>query len=226
MSEQTNATTMNGHEIEKTRDQLDFKELKDMMQYYGLSGENPKERIDKLRQAPDEAIVMFLVDLNRRLQGSDNSLVYDSPMKVGDKPMLHPKDRYRVLSAAIDGIRHAPETVNPARVGDVLALTVLMTHPFADGNGRTARTVGFMYREEFDQQEGATAFDVVTESRDERRRRGEALVVESYLPRIAFGAQADPEQVEQYISDLLTKEDAPYVGLGGPRSPLYAEGGE
>ena len=126
MPEQSSHTTSNGYEIQNPREILDFNELQTMVQEYGIEGVTPAERAESFKRLPEENIAYFMTDLNRRLQGSDDTLVHDRVMKIGEKKLIKPEDRYDLFTGVIDSIQSAPEDINPARIGDSLALATVM----------------------------------------------------------------------------------------------------
>lgn len=216
-------TTSNGYEIEHPREKLDIDEFQAMLGEYSLGGDTPQDRVEALKSQPKESFALFLTDLNRRLQGSDDTLVHDEPMKIGDKETVAPEDRYDLFTSIYEKIQHADQAINPARVGDALALTTVMLHPFKDGNGRTARVLGYLYRADFNNPEDVQDFNQLTEPRDEARERG-GFVINGYVPRLGEGAnQSDPTAIDQYINRVLEEEaDNLYTGPYG-QAQLRAE---
>jgi hypothetical protein len=197
-------TTSNGHEIEHNREQLTFSELNEMLDSYELNGANPEERASKLRSIDPQNLALFMSDVNRRTQGSDDSLIHDKVMKIGDKETIEPAERYETFLALDEKIRATDPSINPERVGDALALTTVLLHPFKDGNGRTARLLGFIYREDFDAVDASETFDQLAESRDSIRDSG-GFMINGYVPYMSEGSsQSSPKDVEQYIAQILT----------------------
>lgn len=219
MSESSTVTTVNGFEIEHQRNILTFAELQEMTSGYGITGANPIERLRSLKQMSEEGVALFLTDMNRRLQGSDGSLVHNGTMKVGETPTIAPEDRYSIFSSIIDQIRRMPSDTNPARVGDTLALTTILLHPFKDGNGRTARMLGLIFRDNYDDPDASEVFAKLAASREQIRATGADTVI-SYAPELPKEAQSDPTAVGQYLSTLLTEEYPGYVALGYDYAPL------
>lgn len=216
--------TENGHSIEKPREKLTAEELKEALDTYGLGGETPEERLQSLRGASKEVLAVFIADLNARLQGSESTLVSDNVIKVGDKSTIAPEHRYDLFTSIVSKIQNAREDINPARVGDVLALATVLLHPFEDGNGRTARIMGLVYRPGFDSTEFKEDFDQLAEPRDRSRARG-GFVISGYIPYVGDGVdQSDPAQVEAYV-DRLLNEDVPnlYVGPYGQAELVKSE---
>ncbi len=209
-------TTSNGHEIEHPREKLDVEELKSMLEEYGLSGDTPHDRVVALRHLPKESFALFLTDLNRRLQGSDNTLVHDKTMKIGDKQTIAPEDRYDLFTDIYEKIQKSNTDINPERLGDALALATVLLHPFKDGNGRTARALGYMYRADFNDPEAATDFSTLIEPRDQARERG-GFIINGYVPYLGEGAdQSDPTQIDKFIVRVLHDEsDRIYTGPYG-----------
>ena len=88
----------------------------------------------------------------------------------------------------------------------MLALGVVLLHPFKDGNGRTARVLGLMFRDNYDGQDYTEDFSIVTEPRDEARERG-GFIIYGYIANLPAGfKRSNPDDVITYLSSLL-KED-------------------
>ena len=146
-------------------------------------------------------------------------------MSVGESKTISPQDRFDLFNYAIDKIKNTDDETNPARVGDTLALTVLLLHPFKDGNGRVSRTLALLYRDEYDDSDAKETFDFLTESRDvarERIKETGGVVATGYIPRMREGSdQSNPADVRGYIDDLLSKNDEYlYVSPAGEVAPL------
>lgn len=220
MSEPTPPTTANGYEIHESRDALSFGELRQMTQEYGLAGDSPGERLDALQSQPEETILAFIADLNRRVQGSEETLVNSETSKVTGTEIdfIASEARLEVFTHTIDAIKTARKDINPARAGDTLALATVLAHPFVDGNGRTARLLGFMYRDDFDTENAEDTFARLVESRNKLRAQGENVEV-SYMPLEPMPIEgtdlvlnkaatdlSDPEKAKKYIDTLLTSD--------------------
>lgn len=132
---------------------------------------------------------------------------HDETIKISGKQTITPEDRYNVFSRLADGIKNCPDDFNPPRVGDVLALGAVLLHPFHDGNGRTARVVGLLFRDSYGGGDFQSDFDTVTEPRDRARERG-GFVIDGYIPRFPEGLDlSNPNQVSGYLSGLLQNEN-------------------
>lgn len=201
-------TTSNGHEIKNPVEMLsaaDFSER--MAEQFGLLKGSPEDRATHLRQMSTEGIAILLEDINKTVQGSGDSLInHEAMTRIGGKDTIDPGHRYEVFSRLVEDVRSAPENINPARLGDVLALGVVLLHPFYDGNGRTARVLGLMFRDGYDTDEFQDDYDIVTEPRDRARERG-GFVIYGYIPHLSEGTdQSDPSDVSQYLRELLHAE--------------------
>ena len=162
-----------------------------------------------------EDIALFMTDMNRRAQGSDDSLVHEEAMKIGEKELVAPDDRYDLFNRVIDIIHAAPNDTNPERIGDALALTTVLLHPFKDGNGRTSRLLGFMLRDDFDAPDAPETFDQLIAPRDVARAEG-GFVINGYIPYVGEGSdESNPDVVAQYINEVLTSNDRLYTGPYG-----------
>lgn len=206
-SEVTTSRTSNGHEIAYPREVLGLVEFKNMLNTYGLAGDTPVERIEALRSKSKEFLAIFMTDLNARLNGSTETLVSDKTMKIGEQSAIAPEERYDLFSRIIEKVKATPEDINPARIGDALALSIVLLHPFKDGNGRTARMLGYMFREDMDGLDALEDFRVLVEPRDTARERG-GYMINGYVPYIGKGAdQYNPVQVASYIGRVLSSDE-------------------
>lgn len=211
-------TTSNGNKIIANPAEIwtanDFRER--MASEYGFDGNTPKDRTDRLRELSVEGVAILLEDINKSLQGSGDSLVsHDEAVPVGGRELIQPEHRYDVFRQLVEDIRSCPEDTSPARIGDALALGVVMMHPFHDGNGRTARAIGLLFNEDYDAPDFETAYAEVTESRDVARERGGRLVM-GYIPRMpADASQSNPGDVSRYLGSLLYNEESTYTGTFG-----------
>lgn len=106
----------------------------------------------------------------------------------------------------VQSVKESPDDIKPEQIADVLALGVVLLHPFHDGNGRTARAIGLLFRDNYDSDEYQSDFDTIAEPRDEVRKRGDRVIF-GYTPHFPDGFnQSDPEQVIGYLTDLLKYE--------------------
>jgi len=221
MSETSN-TTKNGHEIKHSVDQLNAREYRDLLaSEFGIRGESPRERASQLKELSQEGIAIMLEKVNALAQGSAESLMnHDEMTRIGGKDTIAPEHRYDVFTNLIESIKSSPREINPARLGDALAMGLVLLHPFQDGNGRTARLVGMIFHDEFDSSDYESNFTQLIESRDEVRKRG-GFMLYGYTPEFPENFnQNDPTAVSNYLSELLHNESARYKGPFGSAS-LY-----
>lgn len=222
------ATTSNGYTIERPVDKMSAESFRRrMVEDYGMDGENPKERLGQLKQLSVEGIAILLEDINKSVQGSEESLMaHEKTMKIGNTETLKPDDRYDVFIDLVNNIKATGENINPARVADALALGVILLHPFHDGNGRTARALGLLFRDSFDSKtdDYESDYATVVEPRDEARARGSFLIY-GYTPVFQEGFdQSDPNQVKDYLHKVLTDEsEGAYYSCFGDAEPLYLD---
>ena len=132
------STTSNGHEIRQPVPVVSAFEFREKLaSEYGLDGDNPAKRVEQLKQLSVEGVAVMLEDINKSLQGSADSLMsHDKVIKIGEQQTLSPEDRYDVFLRLVEDIKNSPADINPARVGDVLALGVVTLHPTATGGRR------------------------------------------------------------------------------------------
>ena len=218
------ATTSNGYEIANPVAKATPESFRERMEEeYGLFGGSPAERLERLRDMSVEGIAILWEDINKMVQGSQDSLMnHETTMKIGGKDTLSLEDRYDVFLKLVEEIKSAPDDINPARVGDAMALGTVLLHPFHDGNGRTARMLGLLFRDEYD-NEYEESFQVVSEPRDEARKRG-GFMIYGYIPHLDHQGldQADPADVSQYLHEILHEEKpGAYTSCYG-QAPLRA----
>lgn len=219
--------TLNGHEITNPVAPLSAEGFRRRMaEEYGFFEGSAEDRAKRLKEMSVEGVAILLEDINKSVQGSRDSLIdHENMTPIGGKqPTLSPEDRYGVFLDLVESIRACPDEVNPARIGDVLALGVVMLHPFYDGSGRTARVLGLMFRDGYDAPDYKGDYDIATEGRDKARERGGYMIF-GYVPQMPEGMdQSKPEDVKQYLKQLLTTEspDA-YVSCYGQAPLLKAE---
>lgn len=201
-------STTNGHEIKNLAEIPSAESFRKLLgSEFGIDGSNSYERIEQLKSLSNEGIAVFLEAINKNIQGSTDSLMnHDKAMRIGETETINPADRYQVFTEMVDHIKQASSEINPARVGDVLALGVVLLHPFHDGNGRTARLLGLIFRDEYDGKDYPDDYATVTEPRDIARQRG-GFMINGYVPHFSEGFnQSDPEQVSSYLKGLLKDE--------------------
>ena len=202
-------TTSNGYEIQEPVDPISASAFREKMASdYGITGENPAKRIEQLKQLSVEGVAILLEDINKSVQGSAGSLMsHEKVVSIGGKDTINLEDRYDVFHRLVQDIKECPPDINPERVGDVLALGVVALHPFHDGNGRTARTLGLLFRDEYDSEQYEEDFNTVVEPRDKARERG-GFMIYGYTPRYPEGMeQSNAEEVSLFLSDLLKNEN-------------------
>lgn len=190
---------------------------------FGIGGQTAHERIKQLKNLSVEGIAVLIEDINKNVQGSADSLMSDSAVRIGEQEGIKPEDRYDFFCNLVGLIKNTPDTVNPARVADVLSLGIVILHAFQDGNGRTARTIGYTFRSNYCSDDYASDYGVVTESRDDVRERG-GFSVNGYIPFLSPGKdQANPADAIEYLSGLLTNESpGAYTGCFG-EAPLRSD---
>ena len=201
-------TTSNGCEITHPVAKIDAEGFKRVLSdEFGIDAQTPSERIEQLKCLSVEGIAILLERINKSIQGAEDSLIsHDKVIKIGGEDTIRIEDRYDVFLKLVEVIKSCPKDVNPARVGDMLALGVVLLHPFKDGNGRTARVLGLMFRDNYDGQDYTEDFSIVTEPRDEARERG-GFIIYGYIANLPAGfKRSNPDDVITYLSSLL-KED-------------------
>ncbi len=221
-------TTSNGIEIaHPTEKMTEVGEFKKIAEAYGLNGENPAQRAESFRGMTNENIAFMLADINRKLQGSDDTLVRPTThefVKANIK-LVAPENRYDVFTSFLDKAREARD-INPARLGDAIALATVMLYPFEDGNGRTARAVAFLFRDNIDGADAQEDFEVITESRDAVRARS-GFLIDSYIPVLNAGEdQSSPAVVNNFLERALVGDERLYTGPWSQAPAVSMSGGQ
>ncbi|HMR38693.1 MAG TPA: Fic family protein [Candidatus Saccharibacteria bacterium] len=218
--------TANGNIIHRPKAELTGSNYRQLLaQEFGISSESARERLEQLKGLSHEGIATLLEEINSEVQGSKDSLMeQEKAVQLQDGegvltstiPLEH---RHRVFTELVDAIKEAPNTLNPARVADVLALGVVLLHPFKDGNGRTARIIGLTFRDGYATDEFLSDFAQVAEPRDRAREKG-GFMMNGYIPSAIAGVdQSDPDKVVKFLRELLTEEhEDAYTGPFGQAS--------
>ncbi|MDO4781234.1 MAG: Fic family protein [Candidatus Saccharibacteria bacterium] len=202
-------TTSNGYEIEQPIDIPSSGEFKGIIEAeFGIDGASPQERVMQLKSMAPGDLALLIDTINRVIQGSADSLEYeDGTMKIGDHKTIPVEHRADVFLEMHRLLKEAPDDINPGRIGDFLALGVVLLHPFRDGNGRTARVIGGVFREDYDNpDEWEKVYSAVAAPRDEARSRGGFLLY-GYIPHLPDGAdRSNPGDVVRYMESLFKSD--------------------
>ena len=220
----TSASSEVNSSKETAESRMDSASFRQMIEgEFGITGETPEVRAEHLKELSVEGIAIMLESVNKAVQGvEDSQLSHDKAIRIGDKSTISPEHRYEVFLKLVEDIKATDESVNPARIADMLALGVVLLHPFNDGNGRTARTIGLIFRDNYDQPDFGDDFDQVSESRDKLREKG-GWMINGYIPKVE-GDQSDPGTVTSYLRELLTDEaKGAYISCYGHEvAPLHS----
>lgn len=115
------------------------------------------------------------------------------------RPLMDPAERGPFFDHAAELVRKLATNKQPGedemflkRVGNVVALSVVLAHPFADGNGRTARTMAHLIREGYDGTESAQHdFQIIGGNRPPSGFR-----INSYVPTRQGLEMSDMEKLD------------------------------
>jgi hypothetical protein len=162
-------------------------------------------------------LAILLTAINKFVLGDNLSNISEKTMKIGDASTIKPDERADLFLDFCEVLKESVNRgVSPERFGDALALATVLLHPFKDGNGRTARVIGMIFRDDFDKSL-EDSFNTLAESRDVKRNEG-GFVVNGYIPRIEpYGDRSSPEVVLNFLKDVLNNEsnDNMYTGPYG-----------
>jgi hypothetical protein len=156
-------------------------------------------------------IAVMLTAINSFVRRKEESDISKETMKIGNTPTIKPENRAEIFINFINDLQLKRDDISPERFGDALALVTVLLHPFTDGNGRTARLLGLMFRNKFSNDDD---FCELIKSRDSIRATG-GFIVNGYIPLIE-GDRSDPETVSDYLKKCLNSdEDNIYTGPYG-----------
>ncbi len=160
-----------------------------VLEKIGLTDASPDERLDMLEEVSVEQMVYGLVALHNYLvpEGQVGPITGQHSMSSGEL-LAKPEDRLPIMEAAFklskDLIRAYkiaggdPKNVLE-RIANLTAFSLLMAHPFKDGNGRTARTIAHAIRFGYNKNaDAANDLRIVSNERPETGFRHN-----SYTPR-------------------------------------------
>ena len=91
-----------------------------------------------------EGVAELFDMINKGMLGSEETMLSQKTMKIGEQELIPIEDRYDLFEDLVHKIQQAPRDIDPQRFADTIALMVTMLHPFIDGNGRTARMIGYL----------------------------------------------------------------------------------
>lgn len=118
---------------------------------------------------------------------TDFRMKVNSPDGTNVAELILPEDRYGLYQHGAELINKLGQDLGKdddedflVRAGNIAALTILITHPFEDGNGRTARFMTHLIREGFDETED-TMSDLKTLGTN---RPSEGFKINSFVPRM------------------------------------------
>ncbi len=208
--------TVNGHEIGIPTDKMSSSEFKLMASEYGIVGKTPEERAESLKGMSVDSLALFLTEVNRRIQGSGEPLISDEAMNIGGQKTIAPEDRDGLFMTMVDEIKRS-EGVNPARLGDAVGLGVVMLHPFKDGNGRTARLMALLFRDEYDNPGSyEETYEKLIASKELMLKAGEKVIIPGFVPMLGEGKRRDnPEDIEEFFRELMRSDKPLYMGPAG-----------
>ena len=180
-----------------------------------------------------EDIAGLLDEVNMGMIGSEETMISPTTMKRhrnGEEtgsfvPVEH---RYDLVGEIMTKLKDSPQDITPSRIGDALALSVAILHPFKDANGRTARVLGFAFTKFCNRasQHFEDDFNYLAQSRDELREAGITNMPVAHIPHISQEIDySNSQSVLEYFDKLLDSDyddDPLYVGILG-QSPARAD---
>ncbi|QQS65012.1 Fic family protein [Candidatus Saccharibacteria bacterium] len=189
--------------------------FKSFVESWGVVGDSPSERLQAMLGLGLDGLALFLTDINRCIQGEEETQIHDSTMQVGGVDMVPIKNRYDLFKDFYEQLNLAANNINPERAGDALAMVITTLHPFKEANGRTGRAVSFMLHDLYDDQaDYAKNFSYVTASRDQAKAKGlashELAAPFLKLSSLDLGQNLDLQSfgsVKDYFTRLLSEED-------------------
>lgn len=171
---------------------------------------DPAARAERVAGLTTEDLIAMVAEMHTALApGTDinptaNSMHVKSPNGLDDKELVKPDERIKVFEQVV-GLVHelsgrigqGDEEAFLERAANLVGLGVVLAHPYEDGNGRTARTLGHLIRYGYDESEEIKNQLRLVSS----NRPGEGFRINSYVPTGAGGDMA-PEELLQSAAAL------------------------
>jgi hypothetical protein len=145
---------------------------------------------------------------------TDFSMSVSSPDGSNKRALMDPEARFPLFEQATGLIHKLAQKMKPGeeqsflnRAGNIAALTMVLGHPFEDGNGRTARTMAQLIRGGHDASNPESVGDLKLVSTN---RPNEGFRINSFVPNSEL--KLAPEQVLQAAAalDIPFSEGAQY----------------
>lgn len=146
----------------------------------------------------------------------------DTPMKMHRRDgtvahqFMEPEQRYSLYEHATNLVHKLAEQT-PAggedaflrRAGNVFALSVVLAHPFEDGNGRTSRTLAQLIRSGYDPTNSDSVNDLATISTERDKMPGDTRMY-GFMPWA--GVNQEPAELLDNVAalDIPIGDDAQY----------------
>lgn len=203
--------TQNGNTIRHPGEKFNAGSFRKCLERNGLVGETSLDRLNSFRAMDIEDIAGLLDEVNMGMVGSEETMLSPTTMKRhrnGEETgsFVPVEYRYDLFEEIMTKLKNSPDSMNPSRVGDALALAIGILHPFKDANGRTARVMGFAFSEYYSESspDYDEDFNYLAQSRDELRKAGITNLPVSYVPSMSQQLDYnDPQSVIRYFDKLL-----------------------
>ncbi|RWZ78124.1 MAG: hypothetical protein EOT04_02845 [Candidatus Chaera renei] len=201
---------------EKHKDNPD--RLPKALEAYGFDNLSPEERLSVIEQARPEDFKGAVIALHRLVAPEADPEPTGRQMKLvgGNGEVRHlaaqPDQRDKILGLALDKAKAVAakyrreggsiqDVLN--RCGNLAAFGVTLAHLFEDGSGRTARVLGHLIRESYQQDEHSKADLAVLGA----NRPPSGFRINSYVPKVDW-ANDDPAR----FLDTVAALDVPFDG--------------
>jgi hypothetical protein len=184
---------------------------------------DPAERAAQLESITGEGIITMLDKVHRIVAPDLNHDHNLHPTKLKDPEgtvtgiLATPEERAPIFDLAAQKVRELFEAKSPEntqaflnRAADTIALSVVLAHPYEDGNGRSARAMAQLVRYGLDLQNPESIDDMVQLSTN---RPAHGFRVNGYLPRKDAGEGKTPQDLIARMArtDIPLSETADYL---------------
>lgn len=168
----------------------------ELIETMGMAGLNQKDRLEWFKDhSSANEIIAFAALTHSFLAPNAQQAPVDFTMSMkSGKELMVPDERYQAFVNAAEAIEdilgHPAETDEQiaaalARSANVIAYTLLVAHPFEDGNGRTARVLSHVLREGVDPEDGQDIEDIKTLGVNRKLKNGH--IGYTYIPQKTEG---------------------------------------
>lgn len=167
------------------------KDIVEWTQDQPFFSEDSQERLSTLAKLNGISLATLITSVHSLVAPTSPATPHPDVVKAGDKPMVPPERRLEYLNKAAELIKEVAQleaktekerTRALARIADIVGLATVITHTFADGNGRTSRTLALLLKAD----PSDYLQDLPAVSANRTNKTG-GHTINSYIPRVHTG---------------------------------------